>query len=80
MPKGLWASMGVVDTSTFQGHNFCIRSSFGALDTSSKRSSQGVHISFGLDYASAQFLGIVVPKKRCLRPQNGLGSSGPEKV
>jgi hypothetical protein len=38
-PKGLRAPMGVVDTSTSQGRNFCIRSSFGALYTSLERSN-----------------------------------------
>jgi hypothetical protein len=33
-PKGLWAPMGVVDTSTSHGRNFCIRSSFGVIDSS----------------------------------------------
>jgi hypothetical protein len=32
--------MGVVDTSTSRGRNFCIRSSFGALDTPLERSNE----------------------------------------
>jgi hypothetical protein len=43
-PKGLWAPMGVVDTSTSQGSNFCIQSSFRAHDSSLERSIRGLHM------------------------------------
>jgi hypothetical protein len=43
-PKGLWAPMGVVDTSTSQGCNFCIRSLFGALNSSLERSIREIQI------------------------------------
>jgi hypothetical protein len=39
-PKGLWAPMWVVDTSTSWGHNFFIRSPFWALDTPLERSNR----------------------------------------
>jgi hypothetical protein len=64
MPKDLRASMGVVDTSTSRGHNFCIRSLFEALNIPSKRSSRGLHIKNGL-----------VDRKCHLGPQNGPRSS-----
>jgi hypothetical protein len=72
--------MGVVDTSTSQGHKFCIQSLFGALDTPLKRSNQGVHIMFGLTSAFRYMIVIVSPKEHCLGPQNALGNLGPKKT
>jgi hypothetical protein len=63
MPKGLRASMGIVGTSTSQGRNFYIRSSFGVFYTSSERSNRGVHIPFIPDDAFLILLGAIVPKK-----------------
>ena len=80
MPKCLRASMGVVDTSTSQGRNVCIRYSFEAHDNSLERSIRGVHISFNpyddFDYR----LGFPLPKKHHLGPQNNPESSGPKNL
>jgi len=79
MPKGLRAPMGVVDMSTFQGCNFCMRSSFGAHDSSFERSIRGLNIPFGPNHVYNYHLGTVVPKKRHLGPQNDPRCSRPEK-
>jgi hypothetical protein len=74
--------MGVVDTSTSRGRNFCIRSPFGALDTSLERSIRGLQL-LTVNIKSRMthiFFGGLMPKKRRLGPQNGSGSSGPEKL
>jgi hypothetical protein len=80
MKKGLWASMGVVDTSTSQERNFCIRSQFGVLVTLLERYSQGVHIIFILVFSFGYMIGDYDPKKHRLGPQNDLESLGPEKL
>jgi hypothetical protein len=71
--------MGVVNTSTSRGHNFCIRSSFGALGTSSERSIRGVHISNGPINTNRDLLDAAKKKKCRLGPQNDPESLGPEK-
>ena len=80
MPKGLWALMGVVDTSTYRGYNFFIRYFFGVIDTPLERYIQGVHILFGLTSIFGYMLITLEPKKRHLGPQNGPINLGPEKL
>jgi len=80
MPKGCWAPMGVVNTSTSQGCNVCIRSLFGALDTLLERYSRGVHIPFVLASTLGYMLGIFEPKKCRLGPQNGPRSLRSQKL
>ena len=75
-PKGLWAPMGVVDTSTSRGRKFL----YGALYTMLERHSQGLHIMFGLASTSNYMLHVVEPKKRRLGPQNDPKSLGLEKL
>jgi hypothetical protein len=52
----------------------------GEFHTSSERYIQGVHIMFGPNNSIDKILGVVVPKKHCLGPQNGLESLGPEQM
>jgi hypothetical protein len=70
--------LGVVDMSTSRGHNFCIRSLFGAFYTLFERSIQGVHIFF-IESTSSYMIGVLSPKKIHLGPQNGPESSGLKK-
>ena len=71
--------MRVVDTSTSQGCSFCIRSLFGALDTLSERSMQGLQLlceqHLTLFHVAPRF-----PKKSHLGSQNGFKSLGLEKL
>jgi hypothetical protein len=46
-PKVLWAPRWLVDTSTSQGHKFCIRSPFGVHDSSLERTIQGLQLLVG---------------------------------
>jgi hypothetical protein len=71
--------MGVVDMSTSQGRNFCIRSLFGALDSSLERSIRGIQL-LGEKHRSTIHVAPRFLKKHRLGPQNGSGSSGPEKL
>jgi hypothetical protein len=71
--------MGIVDTSTSKGCNFCIRSPFGVLDTPLEISIRGLQLLCeqhqNLFHVAPHF-----PKKRRLGPQNGSRSLGPEKL
>ena len=64
--------MGVVDMSTSRGHNFCIRSLFGVLDTQLERSNREERF-----FTSPK---LKYPKKRRLGPQNGPRSLEPKKL
>jgi hypothetical protein len=72
--------MRVVDTSTSRGHNFCIQSSFGVLDTPLERYNRERRFSICPGQCLWQSLGPQIPKKRRLGPQNDPGSLEPEKL
>jgi hypothetical protein len=65
--------MGVVDTSTSQGRNFCIRSPFRALESSFERSIREIKI-LGEKHQSMIHVAPRFLKKHRLGPQNGPGS------
>jgi hypothetical protein len=72
--------MGVVDTSTSRGRNFCIRTMFGVLDTPLESSNRQERVLTSPRHSLWQSLGPRIPKKRRLGPQNGPGSLEPEKL
>jgi hypothetical protein len=71
--------MGVVDTLTSQGCNFCIQSLFGALNTPLEISIRGIQLLCEKHRTLFHF-GPHFPKKCCLGTQNDSGSSRPEKL
>ena len=71
--------MGVVDMSTSQGRNFCIRSPFGAFNISLERSIQEIQI-LGEQHWSMILVSPCFLKKHRLGPQNDPESLEPEKL
>jgi len=78
MPKVLWATRWLVDTSTSQGHKFSYNLHLGYTRAYWKDISKYYNTFLGLDNT----MGTPpprMPKEHCLGPQKDPKSLGPEK-